>query len=214
MNGHMNITGKTVASVALLLLTPLVLQADLYVRGGLFYNDTDSISIEGLSEDYQSGIDNSTGANLAVGMKLSVLRLEGEVTYLDTDIANTNFAEVVTSGNYERMSFFGNVLVEFPMVPLIKPYLGAGIGWSDVQVDFNNDAGNSSLEDSFDISANDTNFSYQVLAGIRFSLLGTVSVYGGYRYLKVDGLSASESGYTVNTDDGNHLFELGVGIGF
>lgn len=197
-----------------LVFVPALSHGGFYARGGLFYNDADSISIEGLSEDYQSGIDNSTGVNLAVGLKFSVLRLEGEVSYLSSDIKNTDFSEVITSGDFERTSFFGNVLVELPIVPMLKPYVGAGIGFSDVQVDFNNVAGGASAEESFRVNSDDTRFSFQVMAGVRFSLFQTVSVYGGYRYLNVDGLSRSESGYTVNTDDGNHIFEIGAGIGF
>ncbi len=189
--------------------------AGFYLRGGMLYNSPRDVSVQGISQDYRASIDDSAGFNIAGGFKFTILRAEAEVSYLGTSIRDTEFTEVMTSGDFKRTSFFANALVEIPFTPIIEPYAGVGVGVSQVKMDFFNAAlGSSSLEESFSSSADDARFSYQVMLGVRLSFLDTFSVYTGYRYLNADGLTLTEGDYELKANTGAHLFELGVGIGF
>lgn len=187
-------------------------QAGLYVRGGLLYYSLEEIKVSAQNLDYQAAFDDAVGFNVAVGMKVSALRIEGEVNYLGSDISNINLAELATSGDYERMSFFANALFEIPFTPLFEPYIGAGVGVTDVSVDFMGVFTDGS--DTIQSSADNYQLSYQVMAGVRLSVMDTVSIYAGYRYVNIDGLAFSDEGYELKASNGSHIFEVGVGIGF
>jgi opacity protein-like surface antigen len=185
----------------------------IYFRGGLFYANPQSIQVEGQSL-YASAIESSAGLTAALGYKFSMLRLEGELNYMDAKLKDTSLNEVVTSGDYERLTVFANFLVEPPIIPFLKPYIGVGIGLSQIDMDFRSLAQTGSLEQSFSTSRKNSTYSMQALAGVRFSVANTVSIYAGYRYLKVEGLRYSEGTADWKAKGGSHIFEAGVGFGF
>lgn len=187
--------------------------AGLYARGGLMFNSPRDISIKGIASDYNAALDSSAGFNIAVGGKLSIFRVEGEINYFDTNIKDVDVSGVIASGDFRRTSFFANALLEIPFTPIVEPYVGVGIGVSQVKIDFAGLASGGGGS-SFTSSADSSQFSYQLMAGLRFSFFEMVSIYGGYRYLNVDGLSFTEGSYQINSKNGAHIWEIGVGIGF
>jgi len=205
-------------------LTPLLLgslmaasslQAGFYLRGGLFYHELDDIEVSGLSE-FASDLSANAGFTAAVGYQFTALRLEAEINYQDADIGNTSYIELITSGELERSSIFANLLFEMPGTPFFEPYLGAGVGVSDIQLDYSAALNplNNSNDVAFNSSADESLFGFQLMAGVRFSLMDTVSVYAGYRYLLLESVTVNEGSYTLSPQEGSHLIEIGAGLGF
>lgn len=189
------------------------LQAGFYGRAALLYNSPNDITVSGASETFSSAIDDSFGFSAALGFKFSAFRLEAEVNRLDTNIKDTDLANIITSGDYERTSFFGNVLFELPFLPMVKPYVGGGVGMSRVKVDYSKLVFGS-VADSFTSSASESLWGYQIMAGVRISLFNTFTAYAGYRYMNLEAISRTEGNFSVRARNGTHLYELGVGIGF
>lgn len=185
----------------------------LYFRGGLFYANPQSIQVEGQSL-YAAAIESSAGFTAALGYKFSMFRLEGELNYMDAKLKDTSLTDVVTSGDYERLTAFANVLLELPLIPMFKPYVGVGIGVSQIDMDFRSLAQTGSLEQSFSTSRKNSSYSIQALAGVRFSLFNTASIYAGYRYMVLEGLSYTEAAANWKAKGGSHIFEAGLGFGF
>jgi opacity protein-like surface antigen len=191
----------------------LPLHAGLYLRGGLLYQQPADIKIAGV-QDYKAGIDSALGGNLAIGGKVSVLRLEGEIQYFKSDIKDSSLADVMTSGDLTSSTLFANVLFEIPFTPMIEPYVGVGIGINKVDIDLRNLASTGSLEQSFTSSADSHRYGIQAMAGVRISFWETVSVYAGYRYVHLESLSFVEGSYNLKAKGGSHMFEIGLGLGF
>jgi opacity protein-like surface antigen len=196
-----------------LALSSSIASAGFYLRAGTFYASPESINVDGIARDYSTALDSSMGFNACVGFKLSVLRIEAEFNYMDSNIKDVDIAGLISSGKYERASFFANVLFEIPFTPLIEPYVGVGVGLSNVSVDFRQ-AITGDLANSFSSSADNMQFSVQAMAGLRFSLFDTVSIYAGYRYINADALTFTDNNYQLKAQGGSHVFEVGVGLGF
>lgn len=205
---------KLISLVCMVSTFSLTALGGFYARAGVMYAEIDDITISGDLETTKSSIEDSAGLNAAIGFKFSALRLEAEIVRLSSDIGAFDYSDIIAAGDYSRTSFFANVLFEIPFTPLIEPYIGGGIGVTNVSVDVVDLVSGEGISDSLTTSADGDQFSYQLMVGIRFSLLDTVSVYGGYRYLSIDSLSFSDNSVSFDAGNGKHVFEIGAGIGF
>jgi opacity protein-like surface antigen len=207
-------TRKIILTLVAALLLSLNCHAGWYLRGGIMYNSLEDIRIKEFSGDYKAGLDSSIGFNAAAGYRFALLRGEAEIHYLSAGIRDTGIAQVTTSGDFQRTSLFANLYMDFPFTFLIEPYLGAGIGISKVKVDIDNLFAGEGAGASFSSSADDRRFSYQLMAGLRFNVFETISIHAGYRYLNVDALSFAEGDYQLESKNGSHILEVGLGFGF
>ena len=187
--------------------------ADLYLRGGLYYASSEDISVKS-TEDFVTSAEGNVGFNIAAGYQLSYFRLEGEFSTLSRDVGGVSSDLISAAGSLDRNSVFANILFEFPATPFIEPYVGAGVGLS--QLDFSMQSGITVGGQEFEFSGaqDDTVLSFQLMAGLRFSLRDNFSIYAGYRYFSTESIAISETGYSVDADNATGLVELGVGFGF
>lgn len=132
-------------------------------------------------------------------------RLEAEVSYTDYDVtshqgvlvgganidgvdsavltrgpasaANPTVGEVVADGqgSVSNVGLFGNVFYDIPTGSGFKPYVGAGLGFQIVDVDYRP----SGVEVGND---DDTVFSYQLMAGASFEISEGAELFGQYTY--------------------------------
>jgi opacity protein-like surface antigen len=105
----------------------------------------------------------------AVGNNFEGLRGEVEVAYRNNDadkLSSGGFSESV-SGDISSLAFMGNLLVDLPLSERIRPFLGAGIGLANIDVDGDED---------------DTVFAYQAIAGLGFPLTHVTTLDLQYRY--------------------------------
>ena len=203
--------------VLLGLSSPLVLCADLYVRGGLFYEDAGDVSFRDAASA-SAAWDAGVGFSAALGYQIAFFRLEGELTYFDTTLDRQNAEAVDLDADLERLSAFANAYVEMPGLPLVSPYLGLGLGVTRLDVETSGALLDSGGTPQLDLrsSADEMQFAVQAMAGVRVSLLETVSAYGAIRYVLTDDLSFDDETNTVSfsADGGELAFELGVAVGF
>jgi len=93
------------------------------------------------------------------------LAAELEYTYLaDQDVEDPG------TGHYKSNNLMANLLLRYPQ-GMIRPYIGAGIGWSLGEF-----AGSGSVDETFN------NLAWQGVAGINLEIIPSLSVDFGYRY--------------------------------
>lgn len=196
----------------LILASGSVARAGFYSRAAALWAFDDAVELS-KSSNYSASVDAAVGVSGAIGYQFAFLRLEGEANFINADIDDTGASDVTTSGDLDKTSLFVNALFEVP-VPLIKPYVGGGVGVTHIKVDFKQLVSGSSPETAFSSNADDTTLAVQFMAGVRVSLLSTLTAYAGYRYYLADGLATTAGGYSLKTDGGVHCAELGIGLGF
>jgi opacity protein-like surface antigen len=115
------------------------------------------------------------------------LKVEAEVAYrqnkvdgLWTTINDT--AGTTDSGtldyDHSTLSVMANVWYEFDLAG-VKPYLGGGIGWADVEVDgaYIGTVGGP-------LNFSDDGFAWQAGAGVNFQVAPNIQLGVGYRYME------------------------------
>jgi len=109
--------------------------------------------------------DQGFGFIAAIGNNFEGLRGEAEVAY------RTNDMESPASGDMSSLAFMGNLLVDLPLSESVRPFLGAGIGLANIDVDGDED---------------DTVFAYQAIAGLGFPLTHVTTLDLQYRYFATE----------------------------
>ena len=153
--------------------------------GGLFAPDFDLTAnvfggwnrIVGL-EDFGDSFDDDFAVGIAYGRRHSErLRSEFEFTYRSNDAD--------TIGSVDVYSIMKNVLIdiELPNHEFVSPYIGIGIGYANVDSDFDRLSG---------ISADNAGaFAFQPIAGVSLELWERKFYYFEYRYFATTDLGVS-----------------------
>lgn len=191
-------------------------QAGFYAKASAFYVDPGNLSY---SDGFSATMKSSAGFAVAAGYKLSMFRLEAEGQYYKNDIQGLAIeaTEISTAGSKKNLNFFANAYIDVPFpFPLIKPYIGAGLGVA--KVDINQLSELSSWQQAnYEYADSESLFGYQLMLGLEISLFDTLTVYGGMRYQDFDSLSVTE--LTSMTKDRissgtKRIWEIGLAIGF
>ncbi len=101
----------------------------------------------------------------AVGNGFDGLRGEIEMAYRNNDL--DKFSNNNTTGDITSLAVMGNLLVDIAVSETVWPFLGAGIGLANVDLDGDED---------------DTVFAYQAIAGLGFPLTHVTTLDLQYRY--------------------------------
>ncbi len=118
------------------------------------------------------------------------LRIEAEGDYTDNHVHGTVYAPVYGSfkaGGYEQQyGGFGNVLYDLPFALRVRPYVGLGAGYQEVELDHINaysfEAGNRGRAAPITRG----NFAYQAIAGLALPLpVVGLSLTAEYRFIGV-----------------------------
>jgi len=120
------------------------------------------------------------------------LATELEYTYLDNQNADDSSTE-----RYKSNNLMANLILRYPN-GMIRPYIGAGIGWS-----FGEFAGSGPGDETCN------NFAWQGVAGINLEIIPRLSVDFGYRYFM--------SKYNTNMGDAtiaDHIILVGLNYHF
>ncbi len=141
-------------------------------------NILDDISAGGLTADFDTGyaLLGAIGYDTGDIWHLGKVRIEGEIGYRENDF--DDIGGVSVGGDVEQLSFMANVYHDFLPGSRIRPYIGAGLGAVDVDV-------TASLG-GFAASASDTEFVYQLMAGLTFEATQNIAIDAEYRYTEVD----------------------------
>lgn len=139
------------------------------------------------------------------------LRIEGEFTYFRRDIAPTSGATGIARGNVTNLVGMFNVFYDLVREKRVTPYIGGGIGASDVRerAQFGSTLAPTS-------STSSRVFAYQFKAGFDVKIQHHVSLGAAYRFFGTterDSLTSTGSSFNVGGDRFN-LVEFGVRFHF
>lgn len=133
-----------------------------------------------------SSFNSGYNAGGSFGYKSNPLRFEGEFTYIHANVAGfkiNNVSQSNQGGDASVPMIMANIYYDFPeVIQSIEPFLGFGIGYSWVDVDF------TSATPAPNIIYNNSKsaFTYQGTAGLAFNYAEHFSVDIAYRYLGTD----------------------------
>ncbi len=162
---------------AALLVTSTVQAADygLYfaARGGYgivmdVQDDTDP--------DAEVTLDPGPSLSFAAGVNFGLLRAEGEITYskYDFDEFVDSGGATAIDGDATALRFMANLYYDITMLPIVSPYIGVGLGVVDS--DAEGVISGSAFEES------DTEFAFQIMAGVGLELSDEIILEAGYRF--------------------------------
>lgn len=129
------------------------------------------------------------GWGAVVGYEAGSWRIEGEWSAREFDVDDHILGGAALpgpTGTLEAQSLFVNALYDFNRDGTVSPYLGAGAGWTDADLDgFGVAPVPQVLDDG------DSGFSYQAIAGVGFNLGESVTIFADYRFLWAPGLEVT-----------------------
>jgi opacity protein-like surface antigen len=151
--------------------------------------------------DYAGGssdvtFDTGYGAGLAAGYDFGPARLEIEGSYRrnKADQIEQGNASFDADGDLEVRALLVNAYADFATGGMVTPYLGAGIGYAEVEVE----------------DHDDEVFAGQVGAGVLFALTPAIAVDLGYRFMMTDDPEIQDVEFEVR----QHSASLGLQLRF
>lgn len=184
---------------------------------------------------WDTSFDSGTALNLAAGTSVQSFRFELEYSQTDADVDRhtgvsaagidlTNIdAGVLLSdnvgdlgisvgdlvangqGSIETQSLFLSVLYDFENSTKFTPFIGAGTGYSNIDVTYN-------PSDVEIIDADDDVFSYQVSGGVSYALTDNFKVVGSVRYRISDDAELGSSLLPADFDVENEILMFDIGV--
>ena len=165
--------------------------AGWYVRGDVGATaggefDEDAAAID-MDDGWAAGI--GGGYEFANG-----LRAEGELLYLSNDLDSD-----VVDGETKTTGAFANVAYDFNRAGRIRPFVGAGVGFA--QVDY----------DDGTVDDDDIGFAYQAKAGLAYDINERMTTEVAYRYIGVTDVEfGSNAASSLSGDYNNQAVTVGL----
>jgi opacity protein-like surface antigen len=176
--------------------------------GGALATDGDWTSY---SDTGDFDIDTGFLVSGAIGYKFGMPRLEAEVLYLtnDYDKINTNGGSpAAASGDISSLAFMVNGYLDFANESSFTPFIFAGAGVANVEIDNMVVAGSTVVDDD------DTVFAYQVGAGVAIDLSENFILDFKYCYFGLGDHDFPDRGNNSATDLDNEFASHNITIGF
>ncbi|MBI4842778.1 MAG: porin family protein [Nitrospirae bacterium] len=178
----------------------------LYVGGNLgatLGNDSPfTFHVAGYADSASADTEYDTG--LLVGGRLGYdlggnKRIEGEVSYYKSGLArNIEFAgSHILTGDLNIFTFFFNGFYDIKAGPRVKPFLGAGIGIMNIEI-----------QDG--VSLHDNAFAFQMGGGLGVALNEKLTLDFGYKYLASTDLTFKGDGYSIDSKYSSNNLYLGL----
>lgn len=187
------------AAVMTLAALPAAAQ-DLYAQGNLgvsLAGDADvDANLDGMTGSGEVDLETGWLATAALGSEFRGVRVEAEVVYSKNDVDEEGFDDV----SVEHLGLLANVIYDIPMEGRFRPYVGAGVGIGNTQVELGDD------------DADDTGLAWQVRAGAVFGAEEGVQWDVGYRYLNLADFEYSVEGASLEAEAGVHALTVGVRV--
>ncbi len=162
--------------------------AGWYLRselGGSFEGEADANDL--------ADVANGVAASVAWGYDFANgLRAEGELLYLQNDLEATPDSDTSSIGS------FANLIYDFNPVGAIQPFLGAGVGFTRVDID------------NGIFSGDDSGFAYQAKAGFAYQINDRLSAELVYRYVVATDLHFGSAASGLNGDFDSQAVTIGL----
>ncbi|MEM6626984.1 MAG: porin family protein [Pseudomonadota bacterium] len=123
------------------------------------------------------------------------------------DQLGASVADIVADGqgDISTTALFANVYYDFNLSGALQPYVGAGIGLADVEVDYS-PSGVGIIDDS------ETKFAYQIKAGATWRATDAWEIYGEYAYRATEDVELDNSLFpgTLDIENQQSVFSIGA----
>lgn len=208
----MKLLTKTSLGLAVLLSANMA-SAGWYVSGGVGYSEVDDQTSTGPNRLVNADYDSDVSFSGAVGYAFSdSYRAEVELTFRENDVDQLSFNNVPRNarGDISSTSLFVNAYYDFSNVhEQFVPYIGAGIGLTDVDMDVQYGAAN--------FNGDDTVLAFQAIAGANYHINDELSLYADVRYQITDDPELNRFGgpapaANVELDSEYDTYNINVGI--
>ncbi|MEM1196670.1 MAG: P44/Msp2 family outer membrane protein [Pseudomonadota bacterium] len=179
------------------------------INGQVGYAFDNGLRIEAELAFSQYDVDTHSGLTVGGtdidGVDVAVL------TRAAADASNPTVGDVIADGQGDVTNFglFGNVFYDIQTGSGFKPYVGAGVGFQSVDVEY--------VPSGVDVGdESDTVFAYQLMAGASFEVTEKVEIFGQYTYragfsdadIELNLLPA-----TLGVESGQSIIAAGVRVG-
>lgn len=174
--------------------------------GGNFLSDSD---IDGTGIATEADYDPSYAIAPSVGYRFgNGIRVELEGAYRDNDV--DSIAGVAGgTGEVSAASLMMNLLYDFDLGGVWKPYLGLGLGGARVDADSVRPIGGGVIDDDDNVLA------YQGIAGIAYQVSEAVQLFADYRYFATeDPTWRTATGVSVDGEYSAHTALVGFRVFF
>lgn len=188
--------------------------AGVYFSGNIAYVMVNDATITDPTNPGLSGaeisLDGGNGLILAVGSEFKGFRYEGELSYTQSDMERISKGAISESlvGDVNSISLLGNVIKDFETNKVFTPFVGLGIGVSQVEGEMVSWSGTPPITP--DGGDDDTVFAYQVMLGCGFKVSEKMNVDVSYRYFA----TSDPTFNTVEVEISSHNILVGVRVGF
>ena len=152
--------------------------------GGAWLNDSDITDPTVPGVTLELSYDFGIMVSGFVGYQINQFRIEGEIGYQENDIDDTSGLGVTldSTGDVTGTSFLLNGYYDFNTATSFTPYITAGIGYAEVEVNDYNIPGSGALNYSDD----DSVFAFQVGAGVGYAINTALTLDVKYRYFATE----------------------------
>jgi opacity protein-like surface antigen len=152
------------------------------------------------------------------GYDFGYLRLEGELSYRNSNIDSVSFANGErfrnVDGDLGAFATMFNVFFDIQNPSRVTPYLGGGIGFATLHLSDTHGYGNTQGYTQLYDKSSDTVFAYQIGAGLDIALNRLLSLDLGYRYFATDKASLEGDFITSNLRLESHNAKIGLKFKF
>lgn len=176
-----------------------------YVEGKLGLNVPSDADLEGTGFNNSVEFDNDAAGFLVLGYDYEGLwRGELELGHRLNDVDEVS--GVNASGDADVTSLMANIIADFDIgEPLVKPFLGAGLGVAYVDANGINPVNGSSVSDD------DISVAAQALAGVSFQMTDQMDLVAQYSYIYVPDLEFGlNNGQNADADYAAQTVSLGL----
>jgi len=148
--------------------------------------------------------DTGPALGAAVGYGFGQIRVEGEIFYQknDMDTVSISGASLDATGDVTALAFLINGYFDFVNDSAFTPYISAGLGYAQIDLNDFNYTGSGDP----DFSSDDSVFAYQVGVGVGYAVTDTLTIDLKYRYMGAEDPEFEDT----EAEFASHDFLLGV----
>ncbi len=152
----------------------------------------------------QADVDTHTGVTLGGG---SIDAVDAAAIAGSPDALGVSVADVVADGRGDitTTGIYGNIYYDFNQTGALQPYVGAGIGYTDVSVTYQ-PSGITVIDDS------EGKFGYQLKAGATWRLQNQWELFGEYAYRATEDIELNNQLFpgTLEIENTQNVFSIGA----
>ncbi len=178
-----------ILAVAMILSASVVNAQGWYAGAFGSYSSADDIGFGTALGTVKTTFDRGTGLGLFVGYDFDGIRIEGDWSWREFSVEDHILGGAKLpgpTGEADSTSYMLNAFYDFNRDGTVQPYVGVGVGFTDVEVE---KFGVAPVPEV--LNDQDSAFSYQIMAGLGFEISKTVALFVDYRFQSTSDLTVT-----------------------